>query len=1112
MPFTLARLEFTNARAFWREHFAIGIGLAISAMVLTGGLLVGDSVSASLERIASLRLGRVTHVLEGGDRHFREELATSWCDKEGHGAPVLHSTGRVSLPGGRHINGVHVLGVDERFWALSPDGKTPDGWTHEGPSFINRHLADRLEVSTGDTIIARVSTPPTLSADAPLSKDRDQTGSLRLHIGGQVCDEAFGRFNLRADQATPMILFIPLPILQQVIERPREANLLLLATDKTGEEIQTRIREQWTAEDSEIDIFWREDSQHFSLHSRRVFLDEPVETASLALAHAQPILTYFANTLEANTNDTPYSMVTAIPDTWWPGTDPPKGNALLAHPWLAEDLQLAVGDDVTIRYYVIAPMRALVETQAVFQVASILPLGHPLLDPSLMPDFPGLADSENCRDWDPGFPLDLDRIREKDETYWDNYGGTPKAFIPLSRGQALWGNRFGRVTDIRVPAMPGGEQALRTHLRNSLDPFALGFELQPVGKFAAQATEEAMDFSALFLSFSFFLIAAGILLSGLLLVFLVEQRSTEIGTYLAMGFSPREVHRLLLRETGWVVVAASLAGVLLGSLYTRLLLHGLSTVWRDAIGGSSIVLATRWESLAAGWVASVAVAWLVFLFMLRKTARRPIGDLMRGQARGLSPVSALHLKAALVIVVATVGAASGIAYRSAQGGPGSAPGFFQAGSLILIAGLAAAYAVIGWMALRIGRRIPSRRWLSVGNLARRRGRSLTALGLLASGCFLMVSVSSFHQDPNRDLSTLAGGTGGFAWWARLAQPFARDLNDPAAQESFGMNPPVLAETHFLPLRVHEGDEASCLNLNRAQQPRLLGVDPIRLRGRFTFADLVDTSETGSFREFPAPGKGEEDEPHDNWSILHPVGGEDPIPAVADLNSIHWALGKSLGGTLTYRDERGRNFTVKLVGGLANSILQGSVLIDEQTFIERFPSAGGYAWFLVDTPPDRIKAIADELEFGLANNGIELTRTADRMAALDAVQNTYLAIFQSLGAFAILLGSAGLGIVVLRNILERRGELGVLRALGFSRGRLYAMVLEEHGWILAGGLCIGISAAALAVAPQWGATRDGSSLATVILWLVAITVHGLLWVAIATAIALRGNLLVSLRKE
>ena len=58
-------------------------------------------------------------------------------------------------------------------------------------------------------------------------------------------------------------------------------------------------------------------------------------------------------------------------------------------------------------------------------------------DPSLMPAFPGLADTENCRDWEPGIPIEVDRIRDIDEEYWDEHRGTPKAFVELGTGQGL---------------------------------------------------------------------------------------------------------------------------------------------------------------------------------------------------------------------------------------------------------------------------------------------------------------------------------------------------------------------------------------------------------------------------------------------------------------------------------------------------------------------------------------------------------------------------------------------------------------------------------------------------------------------------------------------------
>ena len=53
-----------------------------------------------------------------------------------------------------------------------------------------------------------------------------------------------------------------------------------------------------------------------------------------------------------------------------------------------------------------------------------------------------------------------------------------------------------------------------------------------------------------------------------------------------------------------------------------------------------------------------------------------------------------------------------------------------------------------------------------------------------------------------------------------------------------------------------------------------------------------------------------------------------IPAIADDKSVTWAMHKTIGDSLDYTDEQGNAFKVVLVGTLANSILQGNLLIDE----------------------------------------------------------------------------------------------------------------------------------------------------------------------------------------
>jgi ABC-type antimicrobial peptide transport system permease subunit len=237
-----------------------------------------------------------------------------------------------------------------------------------------------------------------------------------------------------------------------------------------------------------------------------------------------------------------------------------------------------------------------------------------------------------------------------------------------------------------------------------------------------------------------------------------------------------------------------------------------------------------------------------------------------------------------------------------------------------------------------------------------------------------------------------------------------------------------------------------------------------------------------------------------------------IPAIGDANSIEWALGKKVGDTIDYTDEQGRTFKLRLVAAVANSILQGSLLIDEAEFVKRFPGESGYRMFLIDAPSNAVSQVSATLSRALQDVGLELTPAAERLNAFNAVQNTYLGTFQILGGLGLLLGSAGLGVVVLRNVLERRGELGLLVAVGFRRRTLQRLVLSEHGALLGLGLGIGIAAAAVAVLPAVVAPGTQLPYGSLALTLAAVLLNGLLWTWLATGHALRGNLLAALRNE
>jgi ABC-type antimicrobial peptide transport system permease subunit len=198
--------------------------------------------------------------------------------------------------------------------------------------------------------------------------------------------------------------------------------------------------------------------------------------------------------------------------------------------------------------------------------------------------------------------------------------------------------------------------------------------------------------------------------------------------------------------------------------------------------------------------------------------------------------------------------------------------------------------------------------------------------------------------------------------------------------------------------------------------------------------------------------------------------------------------------------------------LASSILQGSLIIAEDEFIKHFPSEDGYRMFLVDTPAGSADAVAEKLTFALRDFGIEFTQSKQRLAAFGAVENTYLSIFQMLGGLGLIIGSVGLGLVVLRNMLDRRGELAMLRAVGFDKVTLKRLVFYEHSWLLLSGLVCGVVTALVAIGPALKSPGAEIPYFSMSLTIIAIGINGFLWIWLATTIALRGKILEALRNE
>ncbi len=763
---------------------------------------------------------------------------------------------------------------------------------------------------------------------------------------------------------------------------------------------------------------------------------------------------------------------------------------IIINRWLADDLGAAAGDSVRMTYFQVGPLRELTEASAWFVVKAIVPMEGRFGDRDLMPDLPGLSDAGNCRDWDTGVPIKLESIRDKDEDYWDEYGGTPKAFIPVSRGVELWKNRFGTYTAFRYGTHK--MQDFETSLSEHIQPSMLGFSVEATRAKGSEAAASGVDFSQLFAGLSFFLLLAGVLLTVLLFLLNIESREEQLRTLVVMGIPVKTIRRIILAETMVVAFTGALAGLLLAVVYNRLVFLALNGVWRDVVRTEMMHVDVRLSTLAIGWVISMGIALLALWIPLNRKLRRQSASHRKPAPRLAGRQASWKQRAAAAVFILSGSAALLlIASQLIRLEVVNVPVFFAAGGLLLVSAVTFFLWFLGRVQNRAARELDLP-LLSWKNATRNRTRSLSIVLLFAIGAFLVISTGSNRKDLFSGSQDRSSGTGGFLYYAESTIPVLRQVNNPGVRAELGLE----GEYSLVQLRKADGDDASCLNLNKIVNPQILGVDPRLMEERFSFV-----TRTGFL------------DPDQPWSSLSSELSGGVIPAIADETVIKWGLGLEVGDTLHYRNSEGGTMDLLLIGGLAPSVFQGNVIISNDHFLEHFPASSGSQVFLVEGNEADTAVISAELGRGLRDLGWDMQLASVRLAEFNSVTNAYLSIFMVMGALGLLLGIFGLVVVLSRTILERRQEIALLKAVGYSRSRIRKLITREYMILLMAGIITGFATAIIATLPSIVSAHSGSSFTSILLWLAILAVNGWIWIHLVTRSALRNpDIYQGLRNE
>ncbi len=927
-------------RRFWR---LVAAATAVASAVIAGSLVVGDSVRHSLQQRVLDRLGDTQSFILSGSGYLDAGFVQSFPEASG----VLLSDGFLSVEG--RLVPVTVWGVDGM---------------EAGTAAIGAELAREAGLREQESFALRLPRN-SLVPSGSLFVTEGYAASLRLRVT-EIRDAAHGgNLSLRNAQVLPLNVFVSRGQLCELLETGDKVNLIRSPRVVDGTALEVAFR----PEHAGLTVRTAADGRR-EVVSDQIFLRESlVEGLRGADPAPNRLYSYLANSLEGARGEIPYSFVTAADAYRGRVLDPGE---LLLSDYSARRLGAAVGDTVRITYYVSPGMKRLDTASVTLRVGGIVPLAELLSDPGLSADYPGLTDAARCSDWDSDLPIDMGRITDEDERYWELYRAAPKAILPYAAVAADWRTPFGVATALRLEDEPDWSV-----LRAS----DCGITVTQPREGSLAAARSGVDFGSLFLALGCFILFAALLLIANPLAEMLQHRRSETTLLGALGYSDARIRRLRLREGLPVVGLASLGGVLAGILYAALVLFLLGNLWRGATHTDGFRLFPRpltlLVSLLGGALLSAAV--LGWSLRARRGGERPLRQPRPSHTRLAALLCTLPLLF-LPVFSRQLGAVVSFVLE----------GCFALAALTL------------WLRDSLVRRpgtSPDRQGLVEADRRASRPRQMLAFVTLSLGIFIVFAVGLNRQDFSSGAHK-AAGAGGFDYWGETTVPVYYDLNTPEGRSQLALGA-LSEDARILQFTLADGDDASCLNLNKVETPAVLGVDM-----------------EAFLSHFPATGAGAEQ--------LRRGG------VLLDETVLLWSLGKQVGDTLHYTDSRGRAVDWVIAGTLQNTFFQGYALADRQAFAQAWPEITGSRVFLLrsDDPAD-----AGILSNALNDYGLRLVPSGERLRQFNSVTDTYLTIFLMLGAIGLLLGLLSFFILTRKDIHARTEDIRLMKQLGYSRGRV-----------------------------------------------------------------------------
>jgi putative ABC transport system permease protein len=202
-------------------------------------------------------------------------------------------------------------------------------------------------------------------------------------------------------------------------------------------------------------------------------------------------------------------------------------------------------------------------------------------------------------------------------------------------------------------------------------------------------------------------------------------------------------------------------------------------------------------------------------------------------------------------------------------------------------------------------------------------------------------------------------------------------------------------------------------------------------------------------------------------------------------------------TITMRDpSSGEDTELTVVGQIddASALFFPAIVTSLDTLEAVYPEASTQAWYL------KLDERTDSREYALSIESALFQASAESFDKLiddqQAASAGFLLLFQGFMGLGLVVGIAALGVIAFRAVVERRQQIGMLRAIGYQRSMVALSFLLESGLVALSGILMGLIMGVSFAWVLWtfGEVDDAAGGAFTVPWMQLIVICGIALVA------------------